>query len=1523
MEILLSVAGENADAIVEVTLRPGATIGELADALAVRCGRAPGGDGRPGGASGHTLAVTPKSRGPHAAAWLAPRDLDVEASGLSSGDHVDIVAAASAPGWHAQERVLVEVTAGPDAGASFALGPGSHLIGSGGRCAVRLSDPLVSAHHARLVVDSVIELIDLGSTTGVRVGDTAVLRATVKAKQTITLGATALSVTAAPVVALPAPRDSHVHTRMPRVLPQVPTGEPQRLRYPRHPEARSLPRVALIGPVVLGLALFAMTGRALSLIFVAMGPLMLVGGIADSRRTAKLKRESALTAFALRLESLDIDLKERRRREREAARSRFPEPDVVACALSERTPILWSRRPEHDEFASFRIGRCTEPFDTHIDLDEAAGEGSTDPIEEAVASARALDERHRVIEGMPATVSLRWSGSCGIAGGDARDTARAAILHLAALHAPGELALAAVVDNDSAEWEWMLWLPHTRSATRLLGVDAVAGAASRVMNVIDALESVIESRSRVSIEGLVPRLRGHDQGTDQQPPVVPSIVLLVDSAADAARERIIRIAEVGPDVGVHVMWVAPRADDVPAACRTLVDLGAQSGGGIGHVRSGEARELTAADSVGRALAEQRARQLAPVRDAGHVDARTSQVPARLGIGDLHGPDIAHAARHASAWSLARAARGAGTLAGHGLRALVGHTGSEPFYLDLSADGPHALVAGTTGAGKSEFLQTWLLALAAVHSPRRLTFLLVDYKGGAAFAECVNLPHCVGLVTDLSPALVVRALHSLRAELKYRERLLAHNGFKDLASFEAADEEKAPARLVIVVDEFAALASEVPAFVDGVVDIAQRGRSLGLHLIMATQRPAGVIKDNVRANTSMRIALRLADEADSKDVIGAADAARIGKEHPGRAVAKGAGSTLVAFQSAFSSGHSLSPLRVPSGGDAGVTRGGSVEGVTADAAPRAVALREIAIDGHPRLAFPVDPRDGNQGDVAADARGPSDAALIVASMNSAAERLGLPAPRKPWLAELGPHVDLDSLETSSVAAAFALADDPHAQRQCAATYAPGTEGLWIVVGGPGSGKSTALRAITLAVTRAALLHQGAGRPLEVAAIDASRGGLDLIGSLPHVGDIVAADDLERLTRLLASLAARARSGSSAGLGAGSSAGLGAGLAVGASQGTGTGAENVLVAIDGLDRLVTALSEPGSASMMSDLIEIVRSGRQAGIHVIASVDRWGALPSAIQAHAVRTIVLRLADEQQYALAGLRGAMLAADAPPGRGFDTSLGCEIQVGVPGGSSLEQAQAASIAELAALVHAKGGWEALPVPRLPDLVPASEIAAAVGGKCVVGVEARTLDALAVRADRHIVIAGHAGSGRTNAVRWLAVAALAARPRARLVRIAPRVAEPWGTGIESYTGPAAAAEAAAALAEALACEAAADGGVILCIESVGDFAGVRGELELLACVKDARRNGHLVLGEAETSQWLGAIAGELRSSKRGLILNPDQADSQVLFGVHASRSVKEQVPAGRGIWVEAGKAVVVQVPLWTTSPPPFEEVLSAS
>ncbi|HEU4849975.1 MAG TPA: FtsK/SpoIIIE domain-containing protein [Terrimesophilobacter sp.] len=221
-----------------------------------------------------------------------------------------------------------------------------------------------------------------------------------------------------------------------------------------------------------------------------------------------------------------------------------------------------------------------------------------------------------------------------------------------------------------------------------------------------------------------------------------------------------------------------------------------------------------------------------------------------------------------------------------LAACLGIGPAGPVIVDLVSDGPHAVVGGTTGSGKSELLITWILAMATGYGPEEVNFLLVDFKGGAAFAPLRNLPHVVGTVTDLEESTAGRALQSLRAELRYREAFLGESGARsidELAQDEQGAGSRTLARLVIVIDEFATLTSAFPELHELFADLASRGRSLGVHLVLCTQRPAGSVRDAVLANCTLRISLRVNNRADSIAVIGEPDAAGLPRHPPGRAI----------------------------------------------------------------------------------------------------------------------------------------------------------------------------------------------------------------------------------------------------------------------------------------------------------------------------------------------------------------------------------------------------------------------------------------------------------------------------------------------------------------------------------------------------------------------------------------------------------------------------------------------------------------
>lgn len=390
----------------------------------------------------------------------------------------------------------------------------------------------------------------------------------------------------------------------------------------------------------------------------------------------------------------------------------------------------------------------------------------------------------------------------------------------------------------------------------------------------------------------------------------------------------------------------------------------------------------------------------------------------------------------------------------------------PVHLDLVRDGPHLLVAGTTGSGKSELLQTLLLGLALTRSPADLALVLVDFKGGAGLGGCRDLPHVVGQVTDLEPGLAARALAGLRAELRRRERVLAEHGVPDLVALPP----RTLPRLVVVIDEFRALTDDLPEFLPALLRVAAQGRSLGVHLVLATQRPGGAVGPDLRANVGARIALRVTDALESRDVLDDPAAARIAAATPGRAVLRLGSAPPVPLQCAHATGPSEAALPL---------------------------VRRAPV------------RAGNRpGPVARPTAHPASIATpLVDAVRRAASALGHVPGTPPWLPPL-PHrataADLPQAgRRNADVLALALGDDPDHQRRTRVTWDP-TEGHLAVLGRARSGRTTTLVTLGLAALELGWTVHGIARDAPALA---------RLRQHPGYGGTVHPADAEAVARVL--------------------------------------------------------------------------------------------------------------------------------------------------------------------------------------------------------------------------------------------------------------------------------------------------------------------------------------------------------------------------------------------------------------------------
>jgi S-DNA-T family DNA segregation ATPase FtsK/SpoIIIE len=1012
-----------------------------------------------------------------------------------------------------------------------------------------------------------------------------------------------------------------------------------------------------------------------------------VASIGERRRARKTKADLE-ESFHRKLADVELVLDALRGEEYQLRCHLDPDLEKLRLIALRRESRLWERRPGDPDFLRLRLGLVGQP--TMFDFQIAA------PPEETKLSleAQRLVDEYGHLASVPLTSDLKMIGVLGISGEVelARDLARSLVCQLAVHQSPTEVVIAAVgTPENQDEWGWMKWLPHTTDS--FLSVEDGPLVATRqpdVEQLLGRLEEEIQSREA----------RSADAGYGgQRPLILPAIVLVVDGMRTLATNRdLAAILGNGLKNGVFGIVVEQDARALPGICGATVHL---EGSLLRYqvAATGEENARVAPDGISRQAARELARALAPMRD-GEIDSDAG-IRAGLNLLDL----VAMPSRDEDVirgW-------GEGGLASR-LRSPIGkRLDGETVFLDLRRDGPHGLVAGTTGSGKSELLQTIIASLALRHHPDHLNFVLIDYKGGAAFDAVTSLPHTVGVVTDLDGHLAQRALVALNSELKRREKFLRDSGAKDIIEYERNPSAKMPLpNLVIIIDEFASMAKEIPDFIDGLVGVAQRGRSLGVHLLLATQKPSGVVNDNIRANTNLRICLRVTDPQDSSDVIESNVAALIPRRLPGRAFFK-VGTDLTEFQVARSAAAFRDPKAAVD--DVIEVRGFGLGTV----AERTVSLNGITLKGRRRegsVSRPIG--ESNEGPELTQLN------VIVARINDAARKDNIQRRPSPWPAALPSRLLLtdvlaggqsSGLESSArPSAPVGLFDEPQFQRQRVWVLDLEESGNLLAVGVTGSGKSVLLRTVAFALAR---LHSPAD--VQLYALDFGTRALQPLEGLPHCGAVIYSDQVERVRRLFRMLsdeiAARKRD-----LGASGAAVLSEHRA----RTAGISPPFWVVLLDNYGNFAEIFERIDQGRYIDELAMLVREGRSLGIHFIITAARRTSVPGSIAGVIQNRLALRQVEADEYTFAGVARGSVPEEMPPGRGFLAgSPTLEVQVALPVDQIDGIEQVRLLRSLVTEISEQVGVvpddrRPRPVELLPDVVALADLMAGRWGQFIQG-----------------------------------------------------------------------------------------------------------------------------------------------------------------------------------------------------------------
>ncbi len=1029
-------------------------------------------------------------------------------------------------------------------------------------------------------------------------------------------------------------------------------------------------------------------------LFVASGLLFMAGSIGmgvgmgvQQRMGVRRRTHAARAKYLEYLADLRTELQSTAAAQRASSAWRHPSPDALLSLI--RSPErLWERRPQDADFLEVRVGEGKIPLATPLVLPVESGPAqATDPV--CVTAADDLVRTNAWVAGDALGVDMQGARVVSIVGPRAArlEVARALVCQLAVLHAPDEVHLLFCGEPAAArDWEWIKWLPHLQGQngdpTELDAIlSARAARAGRLKAGVDLL----------------------DAG--------PWLVVLADGVTPTA-EAITQLRRVPFRTTLVVLSGSPAEEPNEVDLRVKVTSGRLTvERPQGTAPSVEGR----ADRLGSHGAEAVARRLAPLRLSEEAGPRqladTISLTGLLGI-DAEARDVAHAWRRRPL--------------SDSLRVPIGiSSDGEAVVLDLKesalgGDGPHGLVIGATGSGKSELLRTVVTGLALTHAPDLLSFVLVDFKGGAAFAGLQELPHVAGVITNLANdlAMVDRMHAALFGEIRRRQELLRAAG--NLPSLRTYHHRRAEGHdlpplpyLLLLVDEFGELLASRPDFIDLFVAVGRLGRSLGMHLLLSSQQLDEGRLRGLEGHLSYRIALRTFSAAESRTVLGVPDAYEL-PPLPGSAYLKVGTTVYKRFRAAL-----VSEVYVPPS--------------ESGAGPHRPRPFQLVKDGNAAAAAHATDQPP---------RGPSLLDVVVARLRDAAPKV-----HQVWLPPLEPRVPLDAVlqqAAGNLAVPLGLVDKPAEQsRDVLTADLSGSAGHLLVVGASLTGKTTLLKTL---VASFALTHT----PLEAQfyCIDYGGGGLAALAGLPHVGGVAGRQDPELVRRMVAEVAAlldeRETLFKAAGID--SPEALRSRRRRGELEGEGWA--DVFLVIDNWPALRQDFEE-----LEAPVQEIAARGLGYCVHLVIAANRWIEVRSSLRESIGGRLELRLNDPTESAI-NRRAAENVAKGVPGRGI-TADSLHFQTALPriDGSVDVLDQQHGLDELVREVARRWtGSRARPVLVLPHLITLDDLKSSPDAGTTgvpIGISERDLAVVRldlVSRDPHFLVFGDGEAGKTNVLR---------------------------------------------------------------------------------------------------------------------------------------------------------------------------------
>ncbi|MBA4600989.1 type VII secretion protein EssC [Thermoactinomyces mirandus] len=910
------------------------------------------------------------------------------------------------------------------------------------------------------------------------------------------------------------------------------------------------------------------------------------------------------------LQKLREDLEKKEELQRTLLRKWNPTPRECLRKMQRLDSSLWERSPHDPDFLSLRLGNGDVPSTVKV-IPPKQDEYERDPlIEEAELLKKDID----MVEDVPVLLPLNKLQVVGVVGDRAfiLNSLRNLVIQIVTHHSPDEVKIVSFFSEKEAEhWNWIRWFPHVWDDQRR--VRYLASNYEEARELVDHLYEILRRRKR------------NERRETLTGPELPYWVFIISDPRLVEDEAILPlILKESDQIGVRTILLADSKEVLPMQCQAVLEI--REGGGTlretnyshkeGEKEQEQLQYIFTEDYVSLEIADLSARALAPVRLKAN---KSNQIPQILTLFDLVGIKELKELNAIRRWSRNRFP--------NTLPAAVGMSaGDKKIRLNIhdkierKGHGPHGLIAGTTGSGKSEVIQSLIAMLALNYHPHDIAFLLIDYKGGGMSNIFEKLPHLAGVITNLDGNLIERAKISLKAELMRREKI-----FKESGNIQHIDEyyksgygngQPLP-HLVIIIDEFAELKKEQPEFMDELISIAAKGRTLGVHLILATQKPSGVVDDKIWSNARFRICLRVQDEADSREMIKIPDAAWI--TTPGRGYFQVGSNELLELVQFAWSGAPYQPDN-------------SVEA-------QETSIKEVLLTGRR-----IDRTQRNFSINRKEERTQKQLNVLVDYLAKQAEEAGIEQIGGPWLPPLPKQLFLEDIRDKKdqgwdgkgwqqadrwLEPKVGLFDDPMNQIQDSLRI-PLNEGHLPVYGMPGSGKTTFVQTLLFSL---ALDHS----PDEVHMYVLDFGHMFRdFKNLPHMGAIIRDDEPDRVKRLFRYLnreMIRRRE---------KIVESGAKTFLSYRKSASEPIPAIVVVIDGYLNFKSTFEEEHN-----HLEQLLRAGGSFGIHFIVTANQITDIFDRVRNNFALGVTMELADPGDYYFAVGRLRKPPVNLPEGRGF------------------------------------------------------------------------------------------------------------------------------------------------------------------------------------------------------------------------------------------------------------------------------------